>query len=210
MILRNDKYSSKVYKYYVEYSDKSSHTKTHTETETHVSQQEACTFLFEGYICGFPKQKHIYICSWLEKNIEHMSFQKHMSSFLQGEPVELRGGFLDVTQLPAEPEATPEKEKHRAQTPAEGDAKPHLIHQASVIMSPWFMSWSSMFKLRFAPWCAPIRSSKELELEQKFEDGMLAKLSKIMDLISRLEGFDTRSGLAESDKHRCKKCHVLY
>ena len=35
---RNDKYSAKVYKYYVEYSDKSSHKKTHTETETHATK----------------------------------------------------------------------------------------------------------------------------------------------------------------------------
>jgi phage/plasmid-associated DNA primase len=37
---RNDKYSAKVYKYYVEYSDKSSHKKTHTETETHATKAE--------------------------------------------------------------------------------------------------------------------------------------------------------------------------
>ena len=37
---RNDKYSAKVYNYYVEYSDKSSHKKTHTETETHATKAE--------------------------------------------------------------------------------------------------------------------------------------------------------------------------
>ena len=43
-------------------------------------------------------------------------------------------------------------------------------------------------------------SSQEIETEQKFEDGMLAKLSKITDLISKLEAFS-----ASEDGTRVKK-----
>ena len=41
-----------------------------------------------------------------------------------------------------------------------------------------------------------------METEQKFEDGLLAKLSKITDLMSRLENYE---GIAEGDKKRVKQ-----
>lgn len=44
-ILRNDKYSKKVYKYFVEYADKKAKKKSHTEIERHSTQQEACNIL---------------------------------------------------------------------------------------------------------------------------------------------------------------------
>ena len=37
---RQDKYSKKVYKYFVEYSDNESKKKTYSETERHVSEKE--------------------------------------------------------------------------------------------------------------------------------------------------------------------------
>lgn len=40
---------------------------------------------------------------------------------------------------------------------------------------------------------------EEMETEKKFDDGMLGKLSKITDLMSRLETYD---GLAEGDRNR--------
>ena len=39
--LRADKYSKKVYKYFVEYADKESKKKTTTESEKRISEQEA-------------------------------------------------------------------------------------------------------------------------------------------------------------------------
>lgn len=42
---------------------------------------------------------------------------------------------------------------------------------------------------------------KELEVEDKFADGMLTKMSKITDLISKLDSFS--NGV---DKDRVQKC----
>ena len=43
--------------------------------------------------------------------------------------------------------------------------------------------------------------TKDVEVEEKFKEGMLSKMSKITDLISKLDGF------AEgSDKARVEKC----
>ena len=44
-----------------------------------------------------------------------------------------------------------------------------------------------------------ITTPEEMETEQKFDDGMLAKLSKITDLMSRLETYD---GIADGDRKR--------
>ena len=47
---RQDKYSKKVYKYFVEFSDKESKKKTYSETERRVSEKEKAlkSFVFSG------------------------------------------------------------------------------------------------------------------------------------------------------------------
>lgn len=47
---------------------------------------------------------------------------------------------------------------------------------------------------------------KEIEVEEKFQDGMLTKMSKITDLISRLDSFTSTSD--GSDQSRVKKCYT--
>ena len=47
---------------------------------------------------------------------------------------------------------------------------------------------------------------KEIEVEEKFQEGMLTKMSEITDLISRLDSF--ASGSDGSDQSRVKKCHT--
>ena len=47
---------------------------------------------------------------------------------------------------------------------------------------------------------------KEIEVEEKFQEGMLTKMSKITDLISRLDSF--ASGSDGPDQSRVKKCHT--
>lgn len=46
-----------------------------------------------------------------------------------------------------------------------------------------------------------VNACKDQEIEQKFQDGMLTKMSKITDLISKLDGF-----AAGEDATRVKKC----
>ncbi|CAK9032791.1 unnamed protein product [Durusdinium trenchii] len=116
-LVKNDKYSNKVYKYFVEYSDTATLKKSYIETEKQSSTRE-------------------------------------------GEEVKLGGGFLE---RPEEPETAPdESERHQALSAQE----------------------------------------EELLVEQKFEDGMLAKMSKITDLIARLEGLSKSS---PEDSARCTK-----
>ena len=45
-------------------------------------------------------------------------------------------------------------------------------------------------------------------MENKFHDGMLAKMSKITDLMSKLEGLIADEGCKADDSTRCKKCLV--
>ena len=47
-IPRNDKYSSKVFKYFVEYAETETTKKTNTEKETTTTTGEACYFTFLG------------------------------------------------------------------------------------------------------------------------------------------------------------------
>lgn len=51
------------------------------------------------------------------------------------------------------------------------------------------------------PACTHENACKDQEIEQKFQDGMLTKMSKITDLISKLDGF-----AAGEDATRVKKC----
>ena len=63
-ILRNDKYSKKVYKYFVEYADKKAKKKTHTEIERHSTQQEAGTISaiqFKSHVCTHL-QRQVHAC----------------------------------------------------------------------------------------------------------------------------------------------------
>ena len=44
-----------------------------------------------------------------------------------------------------------------------------------------------------------------MEVEQKFEDGMLSKFSKITDLMARLDAFDSNEHVSPEEKKRAKK-----
>ena len=48
-----------------------------------------------------------------------------------------------------------------------------------------------------------------MEVEQKFDQGMLTKMSKITDLMSKLEGLQSTEGCNVDDQTRCKKFLVL-
>ena len=50
---------------------------------------------------------------------------------------------------------------------------------------------------------------KERELEQKFEDGMLAKMSKITDLIAKLDSFSQSEDGARVKKYMTQKSAML-
>lgn len=50
---------------------------------------------------------------------------------------------------------------------------------------------------------------KERELEQKFEDGMLAKMSKITDLIAKVDSFQQSDDGARVKKHMTQKSAML-
>lgn len=56
-------------------------------------------------------------------------------------------------------------------------------------------------------WFCHVSVNQELLVEQKFEDGMLAKMSKITDLIARLEGLSKSS---PEDSARCTKCTAQF
>eukprot|EP00438_Fugacium_kawagutii_P012770 Skav214219 [mRNA] locus=scaffold489:555068:560453:+ [translate_table: standard] len=111
----NDKYSSKVYKYYVEYADKTSHAKIHTESETHTTAEEALQIVDDAW---------------------------------------------------------------------DGSLRRVTLEQ--------------LFALLGSIW-------GEMEMEQKFEDGMLSKLSKMTDLITRLEGWGAKDELGAEEKSRANK-----
>lgn len=137
-ILRNDKYSKKVYKYFVEYADKKAKKKSHTEIERHSTQQEACNILLPfnlrylmhtltapsaclhfGFVClqfspkaPFSTEPYIYIYRYI-----YIYVIKIMCCFEAGE-VDLSGTkFLGKV---AE-DANDEEQPLRAQTPEEGE-----------------------------------------------------------------------------------------
>ena len=62
---------------------------------------------------------------------------------------------------------------------------------------PWFDSFSTF----------DITSPEEMETEKKFDEGMLVKLSKITDLMSRLETYDD---LGEGDRKRMQSSIAQY
>ncbi|CAK9084674.1 unnamed protein product [Durusdinium trenchii] len=116
-LVKNDKYSSKVFKYFVEYSETETTKKSYTEIETQRSTAEG------------------------------------------SEAVTLSGDW----HTPAAP-AKESEEVHPPQAPEDG----------------------------------------ELEVENKFSAGMLVKMSKITDLISKLEGL-CNEDIGEGDKDRSSK-----
>lgn len=51
--------------------------------------------------------------------------------------------------------------------------------------------------------------SQEMEVEEKFNSGMLTKMSKITDLMSKLEGLVGLEGVNGEDQTRCRKCLIF-
>ena len=123
--------------------------------------------------------------------------------------MKLKGGFLDGP-LRGHDSDVDDTGKNKAQDPMDGDFGLHHrqthTHMFAQIMPinwidktyyPWFDSFSTF----------DITSPEEMETEKKFDEGMLVKLSKITDLMSRLETYDD---LGEGDRKRMQSSIAQY
>ena len=94
-----------------------------------------------------------------------------------------------------------EGEGGHAQTPIEGETlqKQHEISTYGVdVLRPFPIR---RFNLVITPLGFQFLFTEDVEVEEKFQDGMLSKMSKITDLISKLDAFADGA-----DKTRVRKC----
>ena len=117
---------------------------------------------------------HVYMHTCAQRFFSWASLRR------QGE-VKHSGQFLAPTSSKKRGEG--EKQDGEAQSPHEGDLWPYTEICAPCILDPCYPN--KMFTSYYG-WI----DSKDMGTEQNFQDGMLTKLSKITDLMTRLDSLN--------------------